>query len=157
MMGLLFLNVCIAWTIGSGSYGKVVLYQSVKDGKHYAVKVFHKSHLLKLRVAPSETAMTDVLREVSIMKMLDHPNIVKLIEVIDDPLIDNFYMVLEYVAGKRMCDFGSCPRDGIGESESRRYLRDVVSGLMYLHAHLVQALLTGLKRVLNFLKRLLVF
>ncbi|XP_020240839.1 serine/threonine-protein kinase GRIK1-like isoform X2 [Asparagus officinalis] len=121
--------------IGSGSYGKVVLYQSVKDGKHYAVKVFHKSHLLKLRVAPSETAMTDVLREVSIMKMLDHPNIVKLIEVIDDPLIDNFYMVLEYVAGKRMCDFDSCPRDGIGESESRRYLRDVVSGLMYLHAH----------------------
>lgn len=27
-------------------------------------QAFHKSHLLKLRVAPSETAMTDVLREV---------------------------------------------------------------------------------------------
>lgn len=28
------------------------------------MQAFHKSHLLKLRVAPSETAMTDVLREV---------------------------------------------------------------------------------------------
>ncbi|URD97421.1 hypothetical protein MUK42_28268 [Musa troglodytarum] len=66
--------------IGSGSYGKVVLYRSIKDGKQYAIKIFHKSHLLKLRVAPSETAMTDVFREVAIMKMLDHPNIVNLIE-----------------------------------------------------------------------------
>lgn len=120
--------------IGSGSYGKVVLYRNVSDGKQYAMKVFHKSHLLKLRVAPSETAMTDVLREVSIMKMLEHPNIVKLIEVIDDPLTDDFYMVLEYVAGKWACE-DSYPRGGIGESKSRRYFRDVVAGLMYLHAH----------------------
>ncbi|ONK63957.1 uncharacterized protein A4U43_C07F20650 [Asparagus officinalis] len=120
--------------IGSGSYGKVVLYRSVKDGNQYAIKVFHKSHLLKLRVAPSETAMTDVLREVSIMKMLDHPNIVKLIEVIDDPLTDSFYMVLEYVSGKWVSGGGSCS-GGLGESKSRRHLRDVVAGLMYLHAH----------------------
>ncbi|KAK1294996.1 Serine/threonine-protein kinase GRIK2 [Acorus calamus] len=120
--------------IGSGSYGKVVLYRSTIDGKQYAIKVFHKSHLLKLRVAPSETAMSDVLREVSIMKMLDHPNIVNLIEVIDDPNTDNFYMVLEYVEGKWVFE-GSGPPGGLGESISRRYLRDIVAGLMYLHAH----------------------
>ncbi|WJX69426.1 calcium/calmodulin-dependent protein kinase [Trifolium repens] len=51
------------YKIGSGSYGKVALYRSSVDGKHYAIKSFHKSHLRKLRVAPSETAMTDVLRE----------------------------------------------------------------------------------------------
>ncbi|XP_042476827.1 serine/threonine-protein kinase GRIK2-like isoform X2 [Macadamia integrifolia] len=55
-----YVRVC---KIGSGSYGKVVLYQSSVDGKRYAIKAFHKSHLSKLRVAPSETAMTDVLRE----------------------------------------------------------------------------------------------
>ncbi|XP_045805939.1 serine/threonine-protein kinase GRIK1-like [Trifolium pratense] len=80
------------YKIGSGSYGKVALYKSSVDGKHYAIKSFHKSHLRKLRVAPSETAMTDVLREVLIMKMLEHPNIVNLIEVIDDPESDDFYM-----------------------------------------------------------------
>ncbi|KAF9609141.1 hypothetical protein IFM89_013395 [Coptis chinensis] len=39
--------------IGCGSYGKVVLYQSKTDGKQYAIKAFHKSHLLKQRVGPS--------------------------------------------------------------------------------------------------------
>ncbi|PIA37412.1 hypothetical protein AQUCO_03000179v1 [Aquilegia coerulea] len=120
--------------IGSGSYGKVVLYRNNMDGKPYAIKVFHKSHLLKLRVAPSETAMTDVLREVSIMKMLCHPNIVNLIEVIDDPNTDQFYMVLEYVEGKWVCE-GSGPPGGLGKSTAKRYLRDIIAGLMYLHAH----------------------
>ncbi|KAL5998393.1 Serine/threonine-protein kinase grik2 [Asimina triloba] len=114
---------------------------------------FHKSHLLKLRVAPSETAMTDVLREVSIMKMLAHPNIVNLIEVIDDPNTDRFYMVLEYVEGKRVCE-GSGPPGGIGESTARRYLRGIVSGLIYLHAHEAgiighQSVVGGLVVVMN--------
>ncbi|XP_043706636.1 serine/threonine-protein kinase GRIK2-like isoform X2 [Telopea speciosissima] len=122
-----YVRVC---KIGSGSYGKVVLYHSNVDGKSYAIKAFHKSHLSKLRVAPSETAMTDVLREVSIMKMLNHPNIVNLIEVIDDPNTDHFYMVLEYVEGK--WEWESCT---LGESTARKYLRDVVAGLMYLHDH----------------------
>lgn len=120
--------------IGSGSYAKVVLYRSTVDGKRYAIKAFHKSHLLRLRVAPSETAMTDVLREVLIMKMLDHPNIVNLIEVIDDPNTDHFYMVLEYVEGKWVCE-GSGPPGGLREDIARRFLRDIVSGLMYLHSH----------------------
>ncbi|XP_060169582.1 serine/threonine-protein kinase GRIK1 isoform X2 [Lycium barbarum] len=120
--------------IGAGSYGKVVLYRSCTDDKHYAIKAFHKSHLLKLRVAPSETAMGDVLREVSIMKMLCHPNIVNLIEVIDDPTTDHFYMVLEYVEGKWVCE-GTGPPCVLGEDKARKYLRDIVSGLMYLHAH----------------------
>lgn len=122
------------YKIGSGSYGKVVLYRSQADGKHYAIKAFHKSHLLKLRVAPSETAMTDVLREVLIMKMLDHPNIVNLVEVINDPKTDHFYMVLEYVEGKWVFE-GAGPPGGLEEHVARRYLRDIVSGLMYLHSH----------------------
>ncbi|KAL3618596.1 hypothetical protein CASFOL_037678 [Castilleja foliolosa] len=134
--------------IGAGSYGKVVLYRSRADGKHYAMKAFHKSHLLKLRVAPSETAMTDVLREVSIMKVLSHPNIVNLVEVIDDPTADHFYMVLEYVEGKWVCE-GAGPPGGLGENISRKYLRDVVSGLMYLHSHRRYSGVAGLSRYLN--------
>ncbi|KAJ3707874.1 hypothetical protein LUZ61_011579 [Rhynchospora tenuis] len=120
--------------IGAGSYGKVVLYRSTKDDKLYALKVFNKPHLVKLRVAPSETAMTDVLREVSIMKMLDHPNIVNLIEVIDDCKTDKFYMVLEYVESKWACD-DSGALSSLGESTARSYLRDIVAGLTYLHSH----------------------
>ncbi|KAG5140765.1 hypothetical protein JHK84_034533 [Glycine max] len=109
------------YKIGCGSYGKVS---------------FHKSHLQKLRVAPSETAMTDVLREVLIMKMVEHPNIVNLIEVIDDPESDDFYMVLEYVESKWVCE-GTGHPCALGEETARKYLRDIVSGLTYLHAHVL--------------------
>ncbi|KAG8484868.1 hypothetical protein CXB51_021226 [Gossypium anomalum] len=122
------------YKIGSGSYGKVVLYRNSIDGKHYAIKAFHKSHLSKLRVALTETALTDVLREILIMKVLEHPNIVNLIEVIDDPSMDQFYMVLEYVESKWVCD-GSGPPGRIGEDTTKKYVRDIVSGLMYLHDH----------------------
>lgn len=68
------------------------------------------------------------------MKKLDHPNIVNLIEVIDDLSTDQFYLVLEYVEGRGI--FQGCgPAGGIGEDTARRYFRDVLAGLMYLHAH----------------------
>ncbi|ONM15454.1 Serine/threonine-protein kinase GRIK1 [Zea mays] len=115
--------------IGSGSYGKVVLYRNIKDGKLYAVKVLNKPYMMKVHVVHTKTAMTDVLREVSIMKMLNHPNIVNLVEVIDDPNMDKFYMVLEYVEGKMVCD------NGLEEATARFFLRDIISGLLYLHSH----------------------
>lgn len=42
--------------------------------------------------------------------------------------------VLEYVEGKWVCE-GAGPPGGIGVNTARRYLRDIVSGLIYLHAH----------------------
>ncbi|GJN24726.1 hypothetical protein PR202_gb12483 [Eleusine coracana subsp. coracana] len=108
----------------------------VKETKNVSLRVFalrfqvlNKPYMMKIRVVRSETAMTDVLREVSIMKLLEHPNIVNLVEVIDDPNIDKFYMVLEYVEGKMVCD------NGIEEATTRNYMRDIISGLMYLHSH----------------------
>ncbi|KAH6765561.1 geminivirus rep interacting kinase 2 [Perilla frutescens var. hirtella] len=120
--------------IGAGSYGKVVLYRNRLEGAYYAIKVFHKSHLSKLRVSPSETALSDVLREVLIMKVLSHPNIVNLVEVIDDPSDDHLYMVLEYVEGRWVFEDDG-PPGCLGEETARKYLRDIVSGLIYLHAH----------------------
>ena len=43
--------------------------------------------------------MTQVYREIAVMKKLDHPNVVKLVEVLDDPEDDNLYMVFEYLEG----------------------------------------------------------
>lgn len=42
--------------------------------------------------------------------------------------------VLEYVEGKWICE-GSGPPGGLGEIKAQKYLRDIVFGLMYLHAH----------------------
>ena len=41
------------------------------------------------------------------MKKLDHPNVVKLVEVLDDPEDDNLYMVFEYLEGGEVGPFSS--------------------------------------------------
>lgn len=49
------------------------------------------------------------------------------------------FLVLEYVDGKWAYD-GFGPPGSLGESTARKYLRDVVAGLIYLHAHVRSAL-----------------
>ncbi|KAJ0614885.1 putative protein kinase CAMK-CAMKL-LKB family [Helianthus annuus] len=74
------------------------------------------------------------VHQVLIIKMLSHLNIVNLIEVIDDPNTDHFCMVLEYVEGKWVIEGAGLP-GGLGQNVLGRYLRDIVSGLMYLYSH----------------------
>lgn len=66
------------------------------------------------------------------MKKLDHPNLVSLVEVLDDPDEDSMYMVLE------MCKKGVVMKIGLGEradpydAESCRcWFRDLILGIEY--------------------------
>ncbi|KAJ6387785.1 hypothetical protein OIU77_026374 [Salix suchowensis] len=120
--------------ISHGSYGKVVLYRNSNSGTPYAIKVVCKSRLHKFRITGSETAMNDVLREVSILKTLEHPNIINLVEVIDDQKSDYLYMVLEYVEGSTMSKILEM-KERIDETTARRYFKDVIAGLIFLHQH----------------------
>ena len=78
-----------------------------------------------------------IKEEIAIMKKLNHPNLVQLIEVLDDPTEDSLYMVLE------MCKKGVVMRidldlesqaDPYPEDVCRLYFRDLVLGIEYLHA-----------------------
>ena len=87
------------------------------------------------------------------MKKLDHPNVVKLVEVLDDPEDDNLYMVFEYLEGGEVGNFFPVNRVAIyleyeipskvvdeiptenplEERSAWLAFRDVVLGLEYLH------------------------
>ncbi|RDL35051.1 uncharacterized protein BP5553_06982 [Venustampulla echinocandica] len=76
-----------------------------------------------------------IKEEIAIMKKLDHPNLVALIEVLDDPVEDSLYMVLE------MCKKGVVMKVGLGEradpydiENCRCWFRDLILGIEYLHA-----------------------
>jgi len=75
-------------------------------------------------------------REIRIMKLLDHPNIVKLYDIISHKDDGKTYLVLEYVARGELFDY-IVANGRIKESESRRFFRQLVSAVEYCHAFLV--------------------
>ncbi len=135
--------------IGQGSYGLVKLAYSKEDDVHYAMKILSKKKLKRKaglfgRQLPnrktaggatrkiSESPLHKVYREIAIMKKLDHPNVVKLVEVLDDPEDDNIYMAFEYLEGGEVV--AEIPTDSpLSETDAWLALRDVVLGMEYLH------------------------
>lgn len=77
-------------TIGKGNFAKVKLACHVITGKEVAIKIIDKTQL-------SPSSRQKLFREVRIMKMLDHPNIVKLFEIIPKEKV--LYLVMEYASG----------------------------------------------------------
>lgn len=63
-MDIVFLHWALTCIEFSNNFEDSGVFCRLLSLKSFQLKAFHKSHLLKLRVAPSETAMTDVLREV---------------------------------------------------------------------------------------------
>ena len=90
--------------IGKGAFGKVIMVQHAVTEKLYAIKVFRKSLLKKKKDyfrkegggMGVKNALEDVMKEIAIMKKIDHPNVLKLFEVIDDKEDDKLIMVIEF-------------------------------------------------------------
>ncbi|KAI8940940.1 hypothetical protein NX059_002194 [Plenodomus lindquistii] len=76
-----------------------------------------------------------IKEEIAIMKKLNHPNLVTLIEVLDDPEEDSLYMVMEMCKKGVVMQVGLEERaDPYSEEQCRCWFRDMVLGLEYLHA-----------------------
>ena len=117
--------------LGEGAFGRVVraTYKPTKEER--AIKILTRSVLRRKRMGRG-TAYDSVLREIAVMKRLDHPNCVRLFEVIDDPEHDELYLVMEYVDGG---DLSAPIKKKLFTSEDtlRMWMRDVVLGLEHLH------------------------
>ncbi|KAJ6636619.1 Calcium/calmodulin-dependent protein kinase kinase, partial [Pseudolycoriella hygida] len=126
--------------IGQGSYGLVKLAYSEEDSTHYAMKILSKRKLLRkagfvgIGRGPKKgtTSYLDrVYREIAVLKKLDHPNVVKLVEVLDDPLEDSLYLVFELVQQGEVL---SIPTETpLSEERAWSVFRDALLGLEYLH------------------------
>uniref|UniRef100_A0A3Q2US92 Calcium/calmodulin-dependent protein kinase kinase 2-like n=2 Tax=Haplochromini TaxID=319058 RepID=A0A3Q2US92_HAPBU len=126
-----------------GSYGVVKLAYNEDDNTYYAMKVLSKKRLMRqagfprrppprgARAAPEGPAqpkgpLERVYQEIAILKKLDHPNVVKLVEVLDDPGEDHLYMGMLAVM--------EVPTDKpFSEDQARFYFQDLLRGIEYLH------------------------
>jgi len=114
-------------TIGQGQFGKVKLARHVLTGSRVAVKIIVKSKL-------DEETLKKVYREVRIMKELNHPNIIRLYEVIETEKV--LFLVMEYASGGEVLDF-IITHGKLNESQARKFFYQIVSAVDYCHKHYV--------------------
>eukprot|EP01062_Namystynia_karyoxenos_P067124 TRINITY_DN60_c0_g1_i4.p1 TRINITY_DN60_c0_g1~~TRINITY_DN60_c0_g1_i4.p1 ORF type:complete len:387 (+),score=150.14 TRINITY_DN60_c0_g1_i4:112-1272(+) len=115
-------------TIGRGAFSKVKLAIHSETQKEFVLKIIDK------RGDGSKTVQeitADLKMEISIMKVLNHENIVRMFEVMESS--KHFYIVLESVRGGDLCDHimdaGKLP-----EEKGRKYLWGLTEGLIACHA-----------------------
>ncbi|XP_069990843.1 MAP/microtubule affinity-regulating kinase 3 isoform X33 [Penaeus vannamei] len=110
-------------TIGKGNFAKVKLAKHIPTGKEVAIKIIDKTQL-------NPGSLQKLFREVRIMKILDHPNIVKLFQVIETER--TLYLVMEYASGGEVFDY-LVFHGRMKEKEARAKFRQIVSAVQYCH------------------------
>ncbi|XP_032962869.1 MAP/microtubule affinity-regulating kinase 3 isoform X8 [Rhinolophus ferrumequinum] len=116
-------NYRLLKTIGKGNFAKVKLARHILTGREVAIKIIDKTQL-------NPTSLQKLFREVRIMKILNHPNIVKLFEVIETD--KTLYLIMEYASGGEVFDY-LVAHGRMKEKEARAKFRQIVSAVQYCH------------------------
>ncbi|KAJ3433777.1 protein kinase [Anaeramoeba flamelloides] len=103
----------------------------IRIGKHKITKrqVVIKS-LEKKKVQLENGAKERLKREVKILKIVEHPHIVRLLEFLQDE--KNWYIVTEYLEHGELFDF-IVAHEKLTENTARRFFREIISGIEYCH------------------------
>jgi len=153
--------------LGKGSYSKVKLV--IKDDVKYAMKIIDKKVLKNKKIFKQDNdgnvivtnLLKDALKEIAILKKLDHPNIIKLYEILHNYQKQKIYLILEYADYGDIVDYdeeseifsinkhmeeryaqdklGYNQKNGIDnkiyyeEDDIRHFCKHILLGLDYLH------------------------
>lgn len=111
--------------LGSGSFATVVKAISEKTNQKFAIKIFPRSNL------SDHKEIEHLQHEIDVMYHLDHPNLVKLHDLLWDD--KNYYLVEDYCEGGDLLDFilnqGSIP-----ESIAAVIFKQIIIGMVHVHS-----------------------
>ncbi|XP_009138030.1 CBL-interacting serine/threonine-protein kinase 8 isoform X1 [Brassica rapa] len=112
-------------TIGEGTFAKVKFAQNTETGESVAMKIVDRNTILKRKM------VDQIKREISIMKLVRHPCVVRLYEVLASRT--KIYIILEYITGGEL--FDKIVRNGrLSEAEARKYFHQLIDGVDYCHS-----------------------
>uniref|UniRef100_A0A3Q2YH17 SNF-related serine/threonine-protein kinase n=1 Tax=Hippocampus comes TaxID=109280 RepID=A0A3Q2YH17_HIPCM len=111
-------------TLGRGHYAVVKLARHVNTGQLVAIKMIDKTKL-------DVMATSHLLQEVRCMRRVQHPNVVRLYEVIDTPT--TLYLVMELAEGGDLYDYILRHETGVAEGTAKRHFAQIVRAVAYCH------------------------
>ncbi|XKL69577.1 hypothetical protein PGB90_007346 [Kerria lacca] len=111
-------------TLGRGHFAVVKLARHVFTGEKVAVKVIDKTKL-------DEVSRNHLFQEVRCMKLVQHPNVVRLYEVIDTH--SKLYLILELADGGDLYDYIMRHESGLSETVAQEYFAQIVRAISYCH------------------------
>nr|AFK34091.1 unknown [Lotus japonicus] len=115
----------IGRTVGEGTFAKVKFAQNTESGESVAMKILDRSTIIKHKM------VDQIKREISIMKLVRHPYVVRLHEVLASRT--KIYIILEFITGGEL--FDKIVHHGrLSEAESRRYFQQLIDGVDYCHS-----------------------
>ncbi len=119
----LFCGYKLLNTLGEGEYGKVKLALSPQRNL-VAIKLITKKSLHGNKHARLK-------REISLLAIVSHPNIVRLLDVLETESCIG--VVMEYASGGELYEY-ILKQNYLKEDESKRVFRQLVNGVSYLHS-----------------------
>jgi BR serine/threonine kinase len=112
--------------LGAGTSGKVKLAINQQTRERVAIKVIKKDSFID-----NPSLQTKVQREIALMRLADHPHILKFLDYLESPR--HLYIVVEYASRGELFDYLVENRT-LSEDAARPFLRQLIYGLEYLHS-----------------------
>ncbi|KAI1005809.1 hypothetical protein K3495_g2411 [Podosphaera aphanis] len=112
-------------TLGEGEFGKVKMGWKQEGGVQVAIKLIRRDS-----VGTNPSRLTKIYREISILREISHPNIVRLHEMVETER--QIGIILEYASGGELFDYILNHRY-LKDQAARRLFAQLVSGVGYLH------------------------
>ncbi|KOM53671.1 hypothetical protein LR48_Vigan09g233000 [Vigna angularis] len=111
--------------LGQGNFAKVYHARNLKTGQSVAVKVINKEMMMM-----KEGMKDQIKREISVMRLVRHPNIVQLYEVMATKT--KIYFAMELVKGGEL--FHKVSRGRLKEDVARKYFQQLIDAVDYCHS-----------------------
>ncbi|CAF0824075.1 unnamed protein product [Adineta steineri] len=114
-------------TLGKGQTGLVKLGVHYVTGDKVAIKIVNREAL-------SESVLLKVEREIAIMKLIEHPHVLRIHDVYESRKY--LYLILEHVAGGELFDY-LVKKGRLTPKEARKFFRQIISALDFCHSHMI--------------------
>ncbi|GAA0159980.1 non-receptor serine/threonine protein kinase [Lithospermum erythrorhizon] len=112
-------------TLGEGTFAKVKFAKNVETAEHVAIKILDKDKVLKHKM------IAQIKREISTMKIIRHPNVIRMYEVMASKT--KIYIVMEFVTGGELFDkIAAIGR--LKEDEARKYFQQLINAVDFCHS-----------------------